>query len=420
MKKSKTKKSQIVDLKALLVTVDVGKKTNMGYCRFPDGTEIKPFEFFNNGWGFRKFWSNVSKAMKSHNIEEAVAGFESTGAYGEPLMHFLRKKQNVRLVQVNPMHTKRLKELQGNSPNKTDKKDPKVIADIIELGHALTVIIPEGSAAELRRSTHARERAMERRTALFNQLQDLVFIIFPEFLQTMKNIKSKTARYLLKHCPTPEDIMECELESLAHTLKKVSRGNMGKERADELCNAAKDSIGIKEGRDSILLEIEQCLLLIDESDRFIKEIEERMSHHLKEIPYSRFILSIKGVGEITVAGLIGEVGDFRKFKTISEITKLAGFDLFEISSGKHKGQLRISKRGRPLMRKLLFFAAINTVREGGIMHERYQKYLQSGMIKMKALVAVARKLLGIIFSLVRNHSEYVSDYTKTQNLDMAA
>lgn len=79
------------------------------------------------------------------------------------------------------MHTKRLKELQGNSPNKTDQKDPKVIADIIELGHALTVIIPEGAAAELRRLTQARERAIQRRTALFNQLQDLVFVLFPEF-----------------------------------------------------------------------------------------------------------------------------------------------------------------------------------------------------------------------------------------------
>lgn len=109
-----------------------------------------------------------------------VVGFESTGQYAEPLLHYLTKRR-VALVQVNPMHTKRLKELQGNSPNKTDQKDPKVIADIIELGHALTVIIPEGAAAELRRLTQARERAIQRRTALFNQLQDLVFVLFPEF-----------------------------------------------------------------------------------------------------------------------------------------------------------------------------------------------------------------------------------------------
>ena len=100
------------------------------------------------------------------------------------MQHFLLKR-SVTMVQVNPLHTKRLKELQGNSPGKTDRKDPKVIADIIELGHALTVVIPEGAAAELRRLTQARERAIRRRTALFNQIQDLVFMVFPEFLQVM-------------------------------------------------------------------------------------------------------------------------------------------------------------------------------------------------------------------------------------------
>lgn len=56
--------------------------------------------------------------------------------------------------------------------------------------------------------------------------------------------------------------------------------------------------------------------------------------------------------------LIGEVADFSQFKTIAELLKFAGLNLFEISSGEHQGQRRISKRGRPLIRKLLYFAAL--------------------------------------------------------------
>lgn len=67
------------------------------------------------------------------------------------------------------------------------------------------------------------------------------------------------------------------------------------------------------------------------------------------------------------------------------------------------------------MRKLLFFAAINVVRKGGIMHEQYQKHINGGMPKMKALVAIARKLLCVIFALVRDHSEYISNFKKGQN-----
>lgn len=419
MKNIQTKKVKVINKETLLVTVDISKVTNVGYCRCPDGTDIKPFNFLNNGQGFKSFWDRITQMKMAHNLKEIVIGFESTGPYGEPLIYYL-KKRKVKLIQVNPMHTKKVKELQGNSPNKTDQKDPKVIADIIELGHALTVVQPEGSAAELRRLTHARDRAMQRRTSLFNQLQDLVFIIFPEFSQRMKDVKTKTAQYILKYYPSPQDIVELGSDTLTVIMKKISRGKLGEERAKELYEAAKTSVGIKEGLRSILYEIREILTTIEATECFIADIEKEISHYLKDIPYRKCILALKGIGEITVAGLIGEVSDFREYKTISEVLKLAGLDLFEVSSGRHKGQRRISKRGRPLMRKLLFFAAINVVRKGGIMHKQYQRYLERGMLKMKALIAVSRKLLGIMFALVRDHSEYIEDYVEKQELKKAA
>ena len=419
MRSVQTKKVKIVNNETLIVTVDIGKAINYGYCRCPNGTDIKPFSFHNDVHGLKYLWNKITQIKKANNLKEIVIGFESTGSYGEPLIHYLRKK-SAKLIQVNPMHTKRVKELQGNSPNKTDQKDPKVIADIIELGHALTIILPEGTAAELRRLTHSRERAMQRRTSLFNQLQNLVFVIFPEFSQVMKNVKTKSSQYILEHCPTPEDIIKYKLKNLTVTLRKVSYGKINEKRARELYTVAKASIGIKEGRESILFEIKEILSMIKAAEHFISEVEKKISHHLKDIPYSKFIISMRGVGEITVAGLIGEVGDFREYKTISEILKLGGLDLFEISSGKHKGQRRLSKRGRPLMRKLLFFAAINVVRKGGIMREYYQRCLERGMLKMKALIAVSRKLLGIMFALVRDHSEYIDGYIVEQELKRAA
>ena len=226
----------------------------------------------------------------------------------------------------------------------------------------------------------------------------------------MRDIKTKTAHYLLKHYPRPQDIVGLGCEGLEATLKKISRGRLGKERAEVLYGAAVTTVGVREGQGSIVFEIKQLVEGIEETGRLIDEIEEKMREYLKEIPYSRFMLSIQGVGEVTVAGLIGEVGDFTKYKTIAEITKLAGLDLFEGSSGKHKGERHISKRGRPLMRKLLFYGAINVVREGRIMHERYERYLQRGMLRMKALIAIARKLLGVLFALVRDQSEYVRNY----------
>ena len=64
MNKIETKKLKKVNEKTLIVTVDIGKTTNMGYGRCPDRTEIKPFEFFNNSQGFKKFWNRMVEAQK--------------------------------------------------------------------------------------------------------------------------------------------------------------------------------------------------------------------------------------------------------------------------------------------------------------------------------------------------------------------
>lgn len=419
MKPTKTKKIKIINKKTMIAALDIGKTAHYAYLRAPNGKDAKPFHFYNFRKDFDTFWIKLCQFKREHELEDIVVGFESTGSYAEPLFHYLRKKP-VRLVQINPMHSKRLKELTGNSPNKTDTKDPRVIADVISLGHALTLVVPEGPAAQLRRLTHARERALKRRTAAINQLQDLIFVIFPEFMAIMKDISTKTASYLIKTYPTPESIVALGVEFLATIIKEISRGRLGRQRAEELFNAAQRSVGVNEGKRSILLEIEYLISQISADNKFIASLEKNMEKYLGKIPYSCCLLSIKGIGRVTVAGLTGEVGDFKKFHTISEMMKLAGLDLFEISSGKHRGKRRISKRGRSLMRKLLFFAAINVVKSNGIMYKRYQEMLERGMPKMKALVAISRKLLILIFALARDNTVYVENYSNIHHFKLAA
>lgn len=419
MEKSKAKKLKTVNEKTMIVAIDIGKAIHHGYFRGSDGQDIKTFPFYNSQKSYEEFWMKVLHFKQQKNLEEVVVGFESTGPYAEPLMNFLAKKP-ARLVQVNPMHTKRLKELTGNSPNKTDSKDPRVIADVIFLGHALTVIVPAGPAAELRRLTQARQRASKNRTAMINQLHHSVFIIFPEFMQVIKKITSKSSLYLLKNHPFPEDIVDLGFEHLQTLLRKVSFGQLKQCQVKALFEAAGNTAGIEEGKESILTEIRHLVSCIERESQFMDRLEEQMSQYLKKIPYSQSILSIKGIGEVTVAGLIGEVGDFRQFTTISEIMKLAGLDLYEISSGKHRGQRHISKRGRSYLRKLLFFVAINTIRTNGIMHENYLRMLNRGMPKVKAVVAITRKLLRIIFAMVRNHTTYREHYEQQYHGKLAA
>jgi len=409
MREADTRKVRFVKDDTLIVAIDVGMEMNHGYCTTPDGRDIKPFKFDNTREGLDKLWDMVMASKSRFQCEEIIVGYESTGPYGEPMVHYLMKKP-VMVVQVNPMHTKRVKEISDNSPLKTDDKDPRVIADIIKLGRALSIVIPEGDAAYLRRLTNSRERHVRERTALVNQLQQLVFLLFPEFRKVFKNIKCMTPLYILKTYPTPEAISVLDKDDLGEEMRKQSMGKFNERHADILINLAKNTIGIREGVSGLSMDIRHILVQLEVLKDLIAEIENEMEITLERISYSSKLLAIKGLGVISVAGIIGEVGDFKKFQTRAEIMKLAGLDLYEISSGKMKGQRRISKRGRSLLRKILYYVAIQTIRKNGIMHNYYTKLTNGGMKRMKALVAVSRKLLGIIYAIVRDDSEYLVNF----------
>ncbi len=269
----------------LIVTVDIGMASNTGYCTTIDGRDIKPFKFDNTREGLDKFWGMIVVSKTRFCCSEVMVGYESTGPYAEPLVHYLMQKP-VTIVQVNPMHTKRIKEVNDNSPLKTDDKDPRVIADVLRLGHALSVVVPEGDAAYLRRLNNARERHVGERTALLNQLRQLVFLIFPEYKTVFNDVTVKTARHLLKNYTTPERIGNLHKDALGEEIRKRSMGKFGVQQAELLINLARDTVGIKEGVAGIVLDIQHILVQLEAVNGFIEELETEMATTLDRIPSS--------------------------------------------------------------------------------------------------------------------------------------
>ncbi|MBD3225340.1 MAG: IS110 family transposase [Caldithrix sp.] len=393
----------------LLVTMDVGKKLNYGYARCKNGTSLPVFTFSNTGEGFRYLLNKVEQFRRKKGLRKLLFGLESTGSYGQALIYFLYKR-GFDIVQINPMHTKRVKEIQDNSPNKTDKKDPKVIADIIELNRYLSLIIPEGASADLRGLIHLREHKLDDITRIYNRIESQLYLIFPEFLSVMKTLKTKTALYLIKHYPTPQALCKLGLKKLIHEIERISRKQLGNKKAEDLYHAALSSAGITDGAESIIDGIQMHLNELELYQTHKDELENKIDNKLKAVPYSQRILSVRGIGVITTAAIIGEVGDLKQYQSNNEVLKVAGLNLYEISSGQHKGERHISKRGRSLLRKTLYFAALNVTRKDGILHDKYHSYIERGMLKNKALTAISRKLMGIIFALVRDNVNYIEGY----------
>jgi len=417
---NKIRKSRFINNKeTMIVAVDLGKSRNTVRFRDKEGNDSRPYEFSNSRAGFDKFLDLIHWHRVKYEAGRVVVGFESTGSYGIPLAHFL-DRHNITTYMINPVHTKRVKEIRDNSPLKSDRKDPQVIADIMQLGCTQSVIIPKGTAAVLRNLVHARERAAGMTTCWHNQLHDLVFQIFPEFNQHIGNLLSKTALYLLAHYPSPDQLRQLSADELSKILRKVSRGRFSADKAAELLNAAQNHVGVTEGASVIVYEIGRLVQLINEIQSYISELEDQISDVLKTVPSSRSILSLKGIGEVTAAVILGETASFVGFTYAAEVEKLAGLNLFEISSGKHQGQKRISKRGRSLLRKMLYFAALNVVKQKGAFHDKYQEHLKRGMPKNKALIAIARKLVRVIFAIVRDDALFDADYKTTHACRKAA
>jgi transposase len=415
MKHNKNKK---ITPKTLIVTVDVSKGKHTGYFRTVDIDTVKPFEFKNTGKGFNEFWKRIMSYKQKYNLDGILFGCESTGSYGFPILQFMKNK-GAEVVQVNPKHIKRIKEVIDNSPNKTDSKDPRVIADVLLLGRYLQVNLPEGIVADLRCKIQYRENLIEDTSRIKNRLEGLLAQFFPEFLEVMKGFRSKTSMYLLEHYPCPSNLVELGTEQLIKELKKVSRGKFKEEKALTLIYYANNTIGLREGikgyKDQVNCYMEQLKIL----NRQLKEKEVEIESILKYIAISRLLLSIKGLGKITVGILISEIVDFTNFSIIPEILKYAGLNLYEISSGKHQGQRRISKRGRSLLRKGLFYASLNLIRKGGVFHEDYQRLLSNGMKPIKAVVAISRKLLRVVFAMVRDQKEFIQ-IEENKNIKLAA
>jgi transposase len=140
----------------------------------------------------------------------------------------------------------------------------------------------------------------------------------------------------------------------------------------------------------------------------LKEIQNEMKGLLKQIPYAQYILSIHGIGPLSAAIFLGELGDPGNFKNARQIIKYSGYDPQERDSGQRVGRKRISKKGRWLLRKTLFFMGMRVVVKKGYFKDYYQRKLETKnrfdhLIKKKeGLCAVVIKLIKVMFALMRD------------------
>lgn len=139
------------------------------------------------------------------------------------------------------------------------------------------------------------------------------------------------------------------------------------------------------------------------------DIEKELSQKCMEIPYAENILEISGIGENILSGILAEIGDISRFDNAKEIQKLSGLGLVANSLGKHKGETKISHRGRKRLRYCLFQAAKSVVAhsdEFKELHIYYTTRAENPLKKMQSLIVIACKLIRIIYTILTKGIKY--------------
>jgi len=393
---NKSKKRMIVNTESLIIGVDIGKYHHRVVGLRPDGFFTKPVKITNDLNGYRELLELIAEWKKECKTEKVMVGMESTGHYWEIPARWLIEK-GVTVVQGNAVHTKRAKELEDNTPGKTDQKDARIIAGLIRYGKYCSCMLPEGTYAEIRELIRIRQRLIGELTEKRNYLRRLLDTVFPEIFILFKKSDSKTLLHLLTEYPLPDDIVSAGAQKIKTTLQQ-KRQNLVTKRVQTLWSLARDTVGIGVGHLSYRMAIRTTVARILGLKESLSEIEGDLTSLLSRIPEAPYILSLKGLGIVSAAIIIGETGGLSRFGYAEELLKLAGINLYEISSGTHKGKIRISKRGRPVLRQGLFLAATVMVKKMPF-HEKYSRLRNRGMETIKALTAISRKVCRLAFAL---------------------
>jgi transposase len=387
---------------AAVVGVDAGKFSHTLVVRPKGQADSRPFSFPTTRQGFEAAVAFLRQQAPGAALSTILVGIEFAGNYGFTFAHFLAQL-GTSVVSVLPAHTKRWKNVAHNQPLKTDAKDAGTITDLLAQGHFVSFPFLAPAYADLRYLVAARERLSLLRRGAMTQLRSLLQVVFPEFEVIFPLLTKKTPVSVLRAFPTPEDLLRAPKAKVLRVLHTASRGHLGAETYAQLITAAQATLGLPGAQCRLRQEISLVLERLALFEQQIKTLETAMVDALQGVPETPYLLSIPKIAPVTAAVFLGSIGDPRAYESGAQILRVAGLSLVERSSGILRGTKRISKRGRPLLRQAAYMFAVRSITKGGLFRAEHEALCQrNGGQKMKAVVAVMRSGLRLVYSVARD------------------
>jgi transposase len=411
--KSQNQRVERISTSTLVIGIDIAKEKHAAQAINFRGIVLtkRPILFSNDLAGFEHLEHSIRKLQKMHDMNDVVVGMESTGHYWFNIANWL-VKQGIDVVLVNPMTTKRNKENRDNSPSKNDPKDALVIADAVSRGFYTPFSPKDEAFRRIRVMVTNREHWVVKSGRIKNRIHRWLDIRFPEYRQAFDDIFSDRSLATLRRFPAPSDLLQLSPQQMVQIWGEYMTrpgGVRGRNKAIELQALARHSVG-----DSTALEEDKWELrhLIEEYERIcqiIDEADEMIEKILPEIPCSDLVRSV-GASVPATAAILAFGGDLRKLSHGNQLLRKAGLNLAERSSGKYKGQIKLTKRGNSLLRKHLYFTVFHLLSFNEAFQAMHAHNTQvKRMTKMQSMMKLIGKLARILIAMAREGQTFSAD-----------
>lgn len=385
----------------LFVGIDVAKRSHQVAVVAEAGdVRVRPFSIPNSADGLAMLKARLAEVGATADF---LIGMEATGTYGWAMQYHLAA-HGFTVVVLNPLQTQAYSKTSIRR-TKTDSIDAVAIAQLLRFGKYSPAIIPDERALRLRELTRYRHAVTSLLGRFTNLLHSRVSRIFPEFGTRFPALWLATPLGLLEKYPHPTDLVEAPAPDLAKDVRRLSKGHLDGRTSEELRTAAGRTIGLPMAKDVYSLEIRGIVSVVRMLQAHLRDITARVSTVLHE--RTEHLTSIPGIGDLTAAGILGEIVDIRLFDDPKKLVAFAGVDPSTFQTGDFLGnRSHISKRGSTHLRKVLYQAAFAATRFNPELRTYYERKRSQGKHHKSALIAVCRKLLHLVWRILTDDRPY--------------
>lgn len=385
----------------LFVGIDIAKRNHEASVIAQDGSVVrKAMRFANSQAGYNKFMDMV-RSLK----EPVVFGMEATGHYWLTLYTHLRN-DGFTVHVINPIQSDALRGMYIRK-TKTDSVDSVIIADVIRFGRYCETSVEPGDLQAMRELCRQRFYIIDMASDLKRKVIALLDQVFPEYEKLFSDTFGASSMEILSQYTTPEEMLSVSSQQLAEILEKASRGRLGAEKAVEIQNAARNSFGIVMASSSFSLIIRQYIEQIRSLEASVDVFDTEIARLLSG--FDTQLTTITGVGPTLAAVILSEIGgDIRRFSSPAKLAAYAGVDPTVKQSGDFSGsRMKMSKRGSPYLRRAIWLASTVAAFKDPAIHALYERKRAEGKDHMTVIGHVCRKMISIIFAVLRDNTPYV-------------